>query len=134
MILPRTGLRVVQNRIGALRRAVVAEVEDINRLIYHVLRGGVVLSVAFLVFGFILRALGGPDVPDGSIPPRNLAVELLHFTPAGFVNLGVLLLIFTPVARVLLSLLSFAEERDRKYLLLTAIVFVNLLASVFLLA
>ena len=134
MIVPKGGLRIVQNRIGALRRAAVAEVEDVNRLIFHVLRGGVVVSVSFILFGFILRGLGGPDVPGRSIAPRYLATELIHFTPAGFLNLGVLLLIFTPVARVLLSFLSFAEERDRTYVLLTAIVFVNLLLSLFLLA
>lgn len=134
MIVPRGGLRAVQDRIAALRRAVVAEVEDINRLIFHILRGGVVVAVAFILFGFILRGLGGPDVPDRSIAPRYLASELIHFTPAGFLNLGVLLMIFTPVARVFLSLVSFAEERDRSYVLMTGIVFANLLVSLFLLA
>ena len=134
MIYPRVGLRIIQDRIGALRRAVVAEVEDINRLIYHVLRGGVLVSVSFILFGFILRGLGGPDVPDFSIPTRSLVPALIHFTPAGFLNLGVLLMIFTPMARVVLSLVSFGEEGDRTYTALTGIVFVNLLVSVFLLA
>jgi len=38
------------------------------------------------------------------------------------------------VARVLLSLLSFLEERDRAYVLMTGIVLTNLLISVVLLA
>src|SRR5207249_496678 len=54
--------------------------------------------------------------------------------PTGYLNLGVLVLIFTPVARVLLSLLSFLEERDRAYVLMTGIVLTNLLISVVLLA
>ncbi len=134
MIAARSGLHLVQNRIAALRRAVVAEVEDINRLIYHILRGGVIVSVAFLLFGFILAGLTGRPLPDQSIPPRLLAPQLYRFAPSGYLNLGVLVLIFTPVARVLLSLLAFAEERDRKYVLMTAIVLVNLLVSVFVLA
>src|SRR5881409_3940611 len=134
VITARAGLRVVQNRIAALRRAVLTEVEDINRLIYHILRGGVIVSVAFLLFGFILTGVTGHPLPDKSIPPRLLGAELIRFTPAGYLNLGVLVLIFTPVARVLLSLLSFLEERDRAYVLMTGIVLTNLLISVVLLA
>ncbi len=134
MITARAGLRLVQHRIAALRRAVLTEVEDLNRLIYHILRGGVIVSVAFLLFGFILAGVTGHPLPDKSIPPRLLGAELIGFTPTGYLNLGVLVLIFTPVARVLLSLLSFLEERDRAYVLMTGIVLTNLLISVVLLA
>ncbi len=121
-------------RVGNLRRAVLAEVEDINRLIYHVLRAGVVLSVALILFGFILEAFGAGGLPTQSIPPRRLLSELLRITPAGYVNLGILVLIFTPMARVLLSLLSFLEERDRTFAAITLVVLVNLLTSFFFLA
>ncbi|TMA06527.1 MAG: DUF1634 domain-containing protein [Methanobacteriota archaeon] len=134
VITARAGLRVVQHRIAALRRAVLTEVEDINRLIYHILRGGVVVSVAFLLFGFILAGVTGRPLPEHSIPPRALGPDLIPFTPTGYLNMGVLVLIFTPVARVLLSLLSFLEERDRAYVLMTGIVLTNLLISVVLLA
>ena len=121
-------------RVGNLRRAVLAEVEDINRLIYHVLRAGVVLSVSLILFGFILEAFGAGGLPTQSIPPRRLLSELVRFTPAGYVNLGILVLIFTPMARVLLSLLSFLEERDRTFAAITLVVLVNLLTSFFVLA
>lgn len=134
MISPRLALRAVQTRVGALRRAVLAEVEDINRALYHVLRAGVLLSVSFILFGFVLEAFGAGGLPTQSIPPRRLLGEVLRFTPAGYVNLGILVLIFTPVARVLVSLLSFAEERDRTFAVITFIVLVNLLSSLFLLA
>jgi uncharacterized membrane protein len=134
LITARAGLRIVQQRVSHLRRAVVAEVEDINRLIYHVLRAGVIVSVAILVFGFVLVAFTGHSIPDRSIPPRALGQPLYTFTPEGYLSLGVLILIFTPVVRVLLSLVSFARERDRQYVLMTAIVFANLLVSLFLLA
>src|SRR5205809_2026184 len=134
LIAARGGLRLVQRRVSALRRAVVAEVEDMNRLIYHILRGGVVVSVAVLVFGFVLVAMTGRPIPERSIPPRSLGDQLYHFTPEGYLSLGVLILIFTPVVRVLLSLLSFVKEGDRMYVLMTLIVFVNLITSLFLLA
>jgi uncharacterized membrane protein len=134
MIAARAGIRLVQDRIAALRRAVVGEVEDTNRLIYHILRGGVLLSVAVLLFGFVLVGIQNSLLPNRSVPPRSLIPQLVQFTPAGYLSLGVLVLIFTPVARVLLSLLSFAEDRDLTYVLMTGIVLVNLLVSVFLLA
>ena len=45
------------------------------------------------------------------------------------IQLGILLLIATPIARVALSLIGFAVERDRKYMLITAIVLAVLLYS-----
>ena len=45
----------------------------------------------------------------------------------GIIQLGLLLLICTPVARVAFSMAGFALERDRTYVVLTAIVLVILL-------
>jgi len=134
LIGARSGLRLVQDRIATLRRAVVTEVEDRNRLIYHVLRGGVVISVGVLLFGFVLLAATGGEVPDHSIAPRSLIGQLSRFSPDGYLSLGVLVLIFTPVVRVFLSVLSFIDERDSKYALMTAIVLVNLITSLLVLA
>jgi uncharacterized membrane protein len=134
MIAARSGFRIVQERIAALRRAVVLEVEDLNRLIYHILRAGVVLSVAMLLFGFVLVGFTGHPLPDRSIPPRALAKTLFTFAPEGYLSLGVLILIFTPVARVFLSLVSWIREHDRIYVLLSAIVLANLISSLFVLA
>src|SRR5205823_5436614 len=83
---------------------------------------------------FVLVAMTGRPIPERSIPPRSLGDQLYHFTPEGYLSLGVLILIFTPVVRVLLSLLSFVKEGDRMYVLMTLIVFVNLITSLFLLA
>jgi len=132
MTTARSGFSFVQNRIATLRRAVVAEVEDLNRLIFHVLRGGVVVSVALLLFGFVLGGLTGHPLPVHTTSLRDLSLELFKFNPDGYLSLGVLLLIFTPMVRVFLSLIAFAEERDWTYVLLTGIVFANLLVGVIL--
>lgn len=133
MIAARGGLRIVQVRIAALRLAVHAEIEDRNRLIYHILRGGVVVAVGVLLFGFLLAAMTGRPTPTESVPVGQLPPELARFTPAGYLSLGVLVLMLTPVARVLISLLSFVQERDSKYLLMTGIVLSNLILGLLVL-
>lgn len=130
---PRDALEAVQRRLGALRRAVVAEVEDVNRLIYHVLRGGLVASLSFIVFAFLLSLAGQGPLPRASAPPREVLVDILRLTPEGLMGLGVLLLIFTPLVRVMLSLVSYARDRDTPYVVVTGLVLANLVAA-FLLA
>jgi uncharacterized membrane protein len=49
----------------------------------------------------------------------------------GLIQLGLLLLVATPVARVVVSMVGFAIEGDRLYVLFTAVVLLILLASVF---
>lgn len=129
MIGPRTALVAVQRRLAALRRAALAEVEDTNRLVYHILRGGIVVSVALVVFAFVLSVAGAGPLPEAPVNVRSLDEELARLTPAAFLSLGVLVLVFTPMVRVLASLLSFAEERERAYVLVTGLVFVNLLVG-----
>ena len=47
----------------------------------------------------------------------------------GIIQLGLLFLIATPVARVIFSILGFAAERDRMYVVFTVIVLAVLLFS-----
>ena len=63
-------------------------------------------------------------------PLPILLVEAAQLTPAGLLSLGALVMILTPIARVLLSVLIFAEEGDRMYVLVTGIVFFNLMLGV----
>jgi uncharacterized membrane protein len=55
--------------------------------------------------------------------------DALALTPRGLMQLGLLVLIATPVARVVLALLAFALQRDRLYVVVTAIVLAILLFS-----
>jgi uncharacterized membrane protein len=50
---------------------------------------------------------------------------------AGLIQLGVLLLIATPVARVAFSVYAFARQRDLLYVVLTVVVLVLLVFSLF---
>lgn len=113
----------------ALREAVQREIEDLNLVIYHVLRGGVVLSVLLVGLGLALGAVNPDTLPMSPLGPGPLAHELLRLSATGFLSLGVVAMILTPVARVLLSILAYVRKKDRPYVLVTAIVLVNLLVG-----
>lgn len=71
---------------------------DVNRLIFYVLRGGVLLSIAVVLIGLALLAVGQP-LGSGGLHPVEIPAELVALHPAGFLGVGILLLILTPVAR-----------------------------------
>lgn len=79
-------------------------------LIGRVLRIGVMLSTVCLALGLAM-ALVRP-----------------HASP-WLLNAGILLLIATPAARVVLSIVEYAIARDRLFLFLTCIVFLELVAG-----
>ncbi|HLI69675.1 MAG TPA: TSUP family transporter [Ktedonobacteraceae bacterium] len=105
-------------------------------LIGWVLQGGVLLSAAIIVVGMLLL----PTRPGGISPARllvfpftwsQLAGELSHFFPQAIITVGLLLLIATPVMRVAVSILTFALEHDKKYIVITSLVLIILLFSIF---
>lgn len=102
-----------------------------------ILQGGVLLSAAIIVLGILLLPLH----PGELSPERMLAFPttlnqvvagLLVLRPQAVITLGLLLLIATPVIRVAASILVFAFERDRKFVIITFTVLVILLGSLFL--
>jgi len=114
------------------------KVED---LIGNLLRVGVLLS-AVVVFtgGVVYLARHGGEAADYRVfhgEPNELRTipgvlrETFAFQGRGIIQLGLLLLIATPVARVALSILGFAAERDRMYVAFAVIVLVILLYSLF---
>ena len=102
---------------------------DINRLIFYVLRVGVLLSIAIVLVGLALLAAGRP-MPSGGLHPTDIPALLAAGNPAGFLGLGVLLLVLTPVARVFLSIAYFAKEHDGAFVAVTLTVFLILLAGI----
>ena len=118
--------------------------ESMNLVIGNVLRYGVVLSAAAVLFGTILLVAsnGGSDTGSyltylpNQIPHSAFDVSfsallsgLANFNAFSWIELGVIILIATPVSRVLISVLLFAAERDRLYVIVTATVLVVLLFS-----
>jgi uncharacterized membrane protein YfcA/uncharacterized membrane protein len=106
------------------------------RSIGWILQGGVLLSAAVIILGILLLPLR----PGGFSPERVLAFPdtihqvvagLLTLRPQAVITLGLLLLIATPVIRVAASILVFAVERDRTFIMITLIVLMILLGSLF---
>jgi uncharacterized membrane protein len=115
----------------------------VDQMIAYVLRGGVTISILVVLAGMIITfvhhreyfrsrpALGALTNPGASYPSSIGAV--IEGVRAGrgqaIVTLGLLLLIATPVARVAVSIAVFVIERDRLYVIITAVVLSLLLLS-----
>jgi uncharacterized membrane protein len=119
--------------------------ESMNLVIGNVLRYGVVLSAAVILFGTILLAAANgtsdhstltkylqdqvPHLQGFDSSFQSLYSGLVSFSAFAWIELGVILLIATPVSRVLVSVFLFAAERDRLYVMVTAVVLALLLFS-----
>ena len=107
-----------------------------NAVIGWILEGGVILSAAVILFGLFLELLQ----PNKFAPQKLLSFPqtfgqvwagLLILRPQAFIALGLLLLIATPVVRVASSIVAFAIERDRRFVVITFLVLAILLFSIF---
>ena len=104
-------------------------------IISSVLRGGVLLSVAVILGGILyyygLRLLG--RLPHTTFPDTlgQVGLGLKNIEPVAIVTAGLLVLLATPVLRVAVSIAAFAIEKDRTYVIITAIVLAILLFSIF---
>ena len=119
--------------------------ETMNLVIGKVLRYGVVVSAVVIIIGTIgLAASNGSADTSGylnyspavvphdgiDVSPSGLLEGIASFSSFSWIELGVILLIATPVSRVLTSVFLFAAEKDRKYVLITAVVLALLLFSI----
>jgi len=113
--------------------------DDIERMVSLVLGTGVSIAAAVAFVGgvyFLLRH-GGEHVNyrafTGQPSIDRHAHEIIKGAFSGrarsSIQLGILLLIATPIVRVAVSLVGFTLERDRKYVVITAIVLAVLLYS-----
>ena len=101
-----------------------------------ILRGGVILSATIILIGFVLLLVHIEGQPGfvmsiGTSPHSFSQVwsGLKVLQPQAIIATGLLLLIATPVITVTTSLVAFAIERDRRFVVITSIVLAILLAS-----
>ena len=115
--------------------------QRMENIIARLLRAGV-LAAALVVIGGAVPYLMAPRlwrVDYHSFHNEPAELKTVHGifqsafsgAPRGIMQLGLLLLIATPVARVVFSVVAFAIEGDRRYVLLTMIVLAVLLYSLF---
>ncbi len=106
--------------------------EQVEQIVGTLLRSGVIIAALVVLVGgiFYLIRYGGtfPDYRVFRGEPQDLrslsgiVADAFSFRLRGIVQLGLLLLIATPVARVVFSVVAFALQRDRTYVLVTLIV------------
>lgn len=102
-----------------------------------ILRFGVMVAAAVVFVGAIIYlAHHGSSIPHYQVfrsKPSDLrtfagiAGDLAHLRGRGIIQFGILLLIATPILRVAFSLVAFALERDKLYVVVTALVLAALL-------
>jgi len=112
---------------------------SIEQLVSDVLRTGVLLSGGIVLAGGIYYLMRhAHEIPDDHAFHGELSIDRIvpqivagawSLRPRSIIQLGALVLIATPIARVALSLVGFALERDRTYVIVTAIVLAILLFS-----
>jgi len=118
---------------------------DVESLISLTLRTGVTVSVLVMFIGIVFTFVHHPaylssrgaliDLTSSRGEYPNSVRGVLHGIAAdrgqAIAMLGVLLLIATPVVRVAISVLLFLVERDMRYVLITSVVLILLLLSLF---
>jgi uncharacterized membrane protein len=113
--------------------------ENIERMVSVLLRTGVLIAGVVVFGGGILyllrhgRELAYHHTFHGQPAIDRVVVQIFTGAVAlrarSIIQLGVLALIATPILRVAFSLVGFALERDRTYVIVTAIVLCVLLYS-----
>ncbi len=106
---------------------------DLNRVVAYALRTGVIIGAALAALGLGIWLSQGFD---NSTALRDLTLGSIveaafAGSASGIVYLGIVVLVATPVVRVLLSLFYFFAEKDGKYIVITAAVFVMLMFALF---
>ena len=112
---------------------------EVEQLVGNLLRFGVLIAAAVTAIGgiFLLIQHGNALADYHAFAPEPNALRsiggvvrgALSLDSKAVVQLGLLLLIATPIARVAMSLVAFALQRDRLYVVITTIVLAILLYS-----
>jgi uncharacterized membrane protein len=113
--------------------------QQVENIVGNLLRVGVMLAAVVVCGGgalyLIRHGVTSPDYRVFHGEPADLrsvsgaVTEALSLQGRGIIQLGLLLLIATPIARVAFSVLAFAQQRDRTYVIVTVVVFAVLLYS-----
>jgi uncharacterized membrane protein len=111
----------------------------LEKIVGNLLRVGVLLAAVVVFGGGVLYLIRhGAISPDYRVfhgEPADLrsvsgiVTDALSLQSRGIMQLGLLLLVATPIARVAFSVLAFAQQHDRTYVIVTLIVLAVLLYS-----
>jgi len=127
--------RTYNNKVTLLPSEDDSLIRKTELIISAVLRGGVLLSVAVILGGIVyLYALKfAGNLHSATYPDtlRDLFLGLTKADPLAIIVLGLMILLATPVVRVGVSIAAFAIEEDRTYVVITSLVLLILIFSIF---
>ncbi len=110
--------------------------ENVYSVVYYALLGGMIVSSILFAIG-IFRALMHPGYyPLATDWVRShynfqwVMHGLATLDPVALMMAGAILLILTPVVRVIVSIYAFLVDRDFKFVVITGIVFLVMVATV----
>lgn len=121
-------------------------VHRIEILISNLLRTGVLSSVLLVVIGLVVTFAQHPEYMSSSTtlhalthtPPviagslGELLSQTAHLQGEAIITLGLIVLFITPVMRVAVSAVIFIYQRDRIFTIITIVVLLILMTSLFL--
>lgn len=93
-----------------------------ERAIALTLRYGSRISTLVMALGLGLLFTRGPAASGAGSPlldPGAVLKGLIHFEAAALAEFGILLLLLTPILRIIAAMVSFAAERDARYVLIS---------------
>jgi uncharacterized membrane protein len=106
--------------------------DPVERMVSRVLRAGIAVSVTLMAIGLVLGVFADEGMPSHVVPLVDLYSGLGALDPAAYLSLGLIVLIATPFVRVGGSIVAFARQHDRRYVLITAVVLAVMCLSVVL--
>jgi len=115
----------------------------------YILKTGVISSITLILVGIALLFIkdGGMGYTLSQISSYNVNLHinsailnlsklpsgLYHLDGVYFISLGLWILVFTPVSVVVTAIVAFIWERNKLYVILSAIVLFNLMFAIFVL-
>src|SRR3954453_2253016 len=140
---PQVETQTDDDAVAAAFTAKDPKARKVEILISDLLRIGVLTSLMVVVIGTVISFVHHPDylndppalgrltTPGAAFPHTvgDVVRGVRELRGQAIVMIGLLLLIATPVLRVGVSIFAFAYERDRRYVVITPIVFLLLLLS-----
>ena len=112
--------------------------QDVYAAVYHALLYGMIASSILFAVGLVRGMLLHTEFPltDAWVTSHYHWKVVTHgiatADPMVLMMIATVLLILTPVVRVIVSIIAFAQDGDRKYVLVTSIVFAVMVLTVLL--
>jgi uncharacterized membrane protein len=88
------------------------------------------LSVAFMLAGVGLAVAGDGELTPGVTAGGDVLAGLARLEPGAYLDAGIVCLIATPFLRVIGALVLFSLERDRRFMAVTSVVLLIMMAGV----